>query len=93
MLWVTAEDFLGLLLPTELSVPSFQRSSFLRLLVRLVDILHGYYGKVAIVAEIAQCDSSTGLDTKAIYRLLRHVKRDGHGEQSPICEAVVRNDT
>lgn len=96
VLWVAAKDLLGLLLPVEVlvgcSCHDTAQQSRAHVLVGSVDVVDCDDGQVAVVAEVAQGNPCARLDAKAVYRLLRHVERDGHGEEGAICEAAVGDD-
>jgi hypothetical protein len=61
-------------------------------LVGPVDILDGQDGEGAVVTEIAQGDTSTGLDAEVVDGLLGHVQVDGHAEEVAVDETVVLDD-
>ena len=57
--------------------------------VRLVHIVNGDDGKVAIVPKVSKCQSRTRLDLEGVNTLLRDVERDGYAKESAICEPCV----
>lgn len=67
--------------------------NLLNVLVGLVDVIDGDDGQVAVITEIAESNPGSGLDTDAVYRLLREIEGDGHGEEGTIGETVIRDDT
>ena len=62
-------------------------------LVRLVDILYGEDGQVAVVSEIAQRNARAGLEASFVDDRLRHVESDGHREEKAAGEAVLLYDS
>jgi hypothetical protein len=58
-------------------------------LVRLVDVVDGDDGQITVVAEVAKRNASASLDANAVYRLLRHVERDGNTEERTVGEANI----
>jgi hypothetical protein len=90
---VAAEDLNGLSDPAPtvsmLSGPSLVEG---RLLVGPVNVLDGQDGEGAVVTEIAQGDTSTGLDAEVVDGLLGHVQVDGHAEEVAVNETVVLDD-
>jgi hypothetical protein len=61
-------------------------------LVWLVDIVDGNDRKVAVIAEVAEGESTARSDLEAVNGLLRNIEVDGHGEEVAICKSVVLDD-
>ena len=61
----------------------------LKSLVWLVDIIDCKNGQVAIIAEISESDSGSGLDISGIDDLLANIQADGHAKKSPIRKSEV----
>lgn len=61
----------------------------LLLLVRAVDVVDGDDGQVAVISEVTEGDTGTGLGLDLVNRLLRDIEADGHGEKVAINETVV----
>lgn len=62
-------------------------------LVGLVDVLDGQDGQVAVVSEIPQSDSHSGLEANLLDGLARHIKGYGHAEEGAIGETVLLDDS
>lgn len=93
VLWVAAEDLLGLYCPGVVLADAHDCQSAGNLLVGLVDVVNGEDGQVAVVTEIAKGNSSTGLEAEIGDQFFGGVEGDGHGEEVAIGEAVVCDDS
>ena len=60
--------------------------------VGLVDVINSENGQTVVISQIAEGDSSPGLDAQLINLLLVHIERDGHAEEVAIGQAVLLND-
>ena len=67
--------------------------SLLHVLVWLVNVVDGDDGEVAVISEVAQGDTGTGLHADLVNGLLVEVEADGHGEEVAVSEAVVLDHT
>lgn len=63
------------------------------LLVRLVDVVYGEDGEVAVVSEVTQGDAGTGLDLELVDGLLGQVERNRHAEEGAIGKTALLDDT
>jgi hypothetical protein len=72
---------------------SFQRLMYSNSLVRLVDVVDGQDGEVAVITEVSQGDLLAGLQAKVVDLCLGHVQGDGHGEKDAILETVLLYDS
>jgi hypothetical protein len=63
------------------------------ILVGLVDVVDCDDSQVAVVAEIAQGNASTGLDAVLFYRLFREIEGNGNTEEVPVCESQLVDNT
>lgn len=68
-------------------------SCFQDSLVRAVDIINGQNSKVAVVTEIAQCDTRSSLQAKVFNGFARGIESNGHGEKVAIGEARFGDNT
>jgi hypothetical protein len=64
----------------------------LAVLVRLVDVVHGEDGQVAVITRIPQGDTRTGSDVQSIDLGLVQVEVDGDGEEVAVRQTVVLHD-
>lgn len=63
------------------------------LLVRLVNVINGEDGKVAVIAEVAKRDSGSRLQRQLVDGGLVDIEGDGDAEECPISEAVFLDDS
>lgn len=62
-------------------------------LVRLVNVLNGQNGQIAVVTEVTQSDPLAGSQTQVVDLSLGQVESDGHGEENAIFQAVLLDDS
>lgn len=65
----------------------------LDLLVGLVDILDGDDGQVAVVTEVTESDTGTGLNSELLNLLLGDIEGNGDGEEGSIGHAAVGDNS
>lgn len=70
-----------------------REAAFSDSLVRAVDIINGQNSKVAVVTEIAQCDTRPSLQAKIFDGFARGIESNGHGEKVAIGEAGFGDNT
>lgn len=63
------------------------------LLVGLVNIIDGDYGKVSVIAEISQSNSQAWCQSKLINDCLGNIQTDRHAEEVAISQAKVLDNS
>ena len=61
-------------------------------LVRLIYIVYGDDGQVAVIAEVPQGDASAEFDAELLDGVLVGIEADGHAEEVAICKSAVFDD-
>ena len=93
MFFVTSKDELSFFCSSHKVSSFIAQAASKDSLVRAVDVVNGQNCKVAVVAEIAQCDTRAGLQSKGLDSFTRGIESDGHGEKVAVGEARFGDNT
>ena len=61
-------------------------------LVRLVHVVHGHDGEIAVIARVTEGDTCSCFDPCLVDLVFLEIKTDGHGEEVAVRESVVLDD-